>query len=53
VLKDGRQAHRERLRQLADRRRPTAELLDDGAPGRVGEGLEDEVQLRLRVKHLL
>jgi len=53
VLEDGRQRHRERLRQLAHRHRPAAEPLDDRAPGRVGEGLEDEIQLRLRVKHLL
>jgi hypothetical protein len=45
--------HRERLRQLAHRRRPAAEPLDDRAPSRVGEGLEDEIQLRLRVNHPL
>src|SRR6266566_4878244 len=50
MLEDGRQRHRERLRQLAHRHRPAAEPLDDRAPGRVGEGLEDEVQVRLRVK---
>src|SRR3990170_1322227 len=49
----GGQRHRKRLRQLGHRRRAAAEPLDDRASGGVGEGLEDQVQLRLRVKHLL
>jgi len=51
VLDDRRQGHRERLGQLADRRRSPGEPFDHRAPARVGQRLEHEVE-RL-VKHLL
>ena len=44
VLDDGRQRHRERLGELADRGRALAQPGDDRAPARVGEGTEGPVE---------
>ena len=52
MLQHGGERHVERLRQLAHRRRPSAETLDHVPPRRIGEGLEDEVELWM-VKHVL
>ena len=52
VLMDGGQGDRKRRGQLADRGRPPGEPLDDRAAGRVGEGLEHEVQLARILKHV-
>jgi len=44
VLNDGGQGHVERLRELSDRGGAAAQALDDQAPRRVRERLEDEIE---------
>ena len=53
MLVDGRQRHVERLRELADRGRPARQSLDDDAPSRIGESLEDAVERSSMVKQAL
>ena len=43
MLKDGRQRHLERFRDLGNRSRPAAQPLDDDGPGWIGESLENSV----------
>lgn len=60
VLNNGGQAHPEWRGQLGDRRRPVAEPDQDRTAGRVGERVEDDVELPVAerlihriVKHIL
>lgn len=53
VLHDCGERHGQRFGEFADRRLAQSETFDDGAPGRVGEGVEDTVERRLMVKHSL
>lgn len=53
VLHDCRERHRNRLREFADGRRRAPETLDHGAPRRIGQGVEDAVQIDVMVKHIL
>jgi len=53
MLQDGRKGHRQRSREIHDRGRPRDQALDDRAPARIGEGVEDEVELSGLLKQLL
>ena len=53
MLHHRRQGHVERLGELAHRGRALAQPLDHDAAGRVGQGLEGEIEGRLIVKHTL
>jgi hypothetical protein len=48
VLLDAVEGEPERLGQLADRRRPPSEVLEDAPPGRVREGEERAVEGRVQ-----
>ena len=53
VLQDGGQRHVQRAGQVAHRRRPVNESLHHRPPGRVGQRVEDPVQRRTLVRHVL
>jgi hypothetical protein len=51
VLHDGRQRHRKSTGDLGDARLVSRQALQNGAPRRVGEGSEGEVELPVMVNH--
>ncbi len=53
MLNDRRQRDGERLGELADRCRSEAETLHHHPPGRYRQGLEEEIDRSLLVKHRL
>lgn len=53
MLHDRGQGNAQRLRQFTHCSRPAAQLLYDGAPGRIGESFEQVIECRRLVSHFI